>query len=147
MYMIKFVSDLRQVGGFIRVLRFPPSDKTDHHDITETLLKVALNIQTHNQNQYIFAIRVTWRVSYKRQELLALRGCLGSPRFWWGPFCSPFMFSAVFLCCLRPVSCVPFIASFSGLSILVCHFGFLNVYLQFRHCVVFVIIIITKIMT
>jgi hypothetical protein len=23
-YMIKFVSDLRQVGGFLRVLRFPP---------------------------------------------------------------------------------------------------------------------------
>ena len=23
-YVIKFVSDLRQVGGFIRVLRFPP---------------------------------------------------------------------------------------------------------------------------
>jgi hypothetical protein len=23
-YMIKFVSDLQQVGGFLRVLRFPP---------------------------------------------------------------------------------------------------------------------------
>jgi hypothetical protein len=23
-YVIKFVSDLRQVGGFLRVLRFPP---------------------------------------------------------------------------------------------------------------------------
>jgi len=38
-YMIKFVSDLRQIGGFLQVLRFPP----DHHDITEILLKVALN--------------------------------------------------------------------------------------------------------
>ena len=45
-YMIKFVSDLRQVGGFIRVLRFPPSNKTENHDITETLLKVALNTIT-----------------------------------------------------------------------------------------------------
>ena len=26
-YVIKFVSDLRQVGGFLRVLRFPPSIK------------------------------------------------------------------------------------------------------------------------
>jgi hypothetical protein len=26
-YVIKFVSDLRQVGGFFRVLRFPPSIK------------------------------------------------------------------------------------------------------------------------
>ena len=24
LYVIKFVSDLRQVGGFLRVLRFPP---------------------------------------------------------------------------------------------------------------------------
>ena len=35
-YVIKFVSDLRQVGGF---LRFPPP----HHDITEIVLKVAFN--------------------------------------------------------------------------------------------------------
>jgi len=26
-YMIKFVSDLRQVGGFLQVLRFPPPIK------------------------------------------------------------------------------------------------------------------------
>ena len=26
-YVIKFVSDLRQVGGFLRVLRFPPPIK------------------------------------------------------------------------------------------------------------------------
>jgi hypothetical protein len=60
-YVIQFVSDLRQVGGF---LRFPPpikltvesgikrltlkchassTNKTDRHDITDILLKVALN--------------------------------------------------------------------------------------------------------
>jgi len=42
-YVIKFVSDLRQVGGFLRVLRFPPPIKTDRQDITETLSKVALD--------------------------------------------------------------------------------------------------------
>jgi len=26
-YVIKFVSDLRQVGGFLRILRFPPPIK------------------------------------------------------------------------------------------------------------------------
>jgi len=26
-YVIKFVSDLRQVGGFLRILRFPPPRK------------------------------------------------------------------------------------------------------------------------
>jgi hypothetical protein len=37
-YVIKFVSDLRQVGGILRVLRFPPPIK-----IAEILLKVVLN--------------------------------------------------------------------------------------------------------
>jgi hypothetical protein len=37
-----------QVGGFLRVLRFPPPIKltATNHDITEILLKVALNIIT-----------------------------------------------------------------------------------------------------
>ena len=41
-YVIKFVSDLQQFGGF---LWYSSSftNKTDRHDIAETLLKVALN--------------------------------------------------------------------------------------------------------
>ena len=43
-YVIKFLSDLQQVGGFFRVLRFPPPiNLTTTIYITETLLKVALN--------------------------------------------------------------------------------------------------------
>jgi hypothetical protein len=46
-YVIKIVSDLRHVGGFLWVLRFPPQIiKTDCHNITEILLKVALNTIT-----------------------------------------------------------------------------------------------------
>jgi len=41
--VIKFVSDLRQVGGFLLVLRFPPPIKNYHHDITEIFLKGTLN--------------------------------------------------------------------------------------------------------
>jgi hypothetical protein len=41
-YVIKFVSDLWQVGGF---LRFSPPI-TDRHDLTEILLKVGLNAIT-----------------------------------------------------------------------------------------------------
>ena len=53
-YMIKFVSDWRQVGGFLRVLRFVFStNKTDSHDITEILLKLALNtIKQTNKIQF-----------------------------------------------------------------------------------------------
>jgi hypothetical protein len=43
-----FASDLLQVGGFSLGTPVSSTDKTDRHDITEILLKVALNtiIQT-----------------------------------------------------------------------------------------------------
>jgi hypothetical protein len=47
-YVIEFVSDLRQVGGFLRVFLFPRPKKTDRHDITEMLLKVVLNTINHH---------------------------------------------------------------------------------------------------
>ena len=45
-YVIQFVGDLWQVGGFLRVFRFPPTNKTDCHNMTSILLKVALNTIT-----------------------------------------------------------------------------------------------------
>ena len=39
-------SDLRQVGGFLRFLRFPPPINLTPHNIAEILLKVALNVIT-----------------------------------------------------------------------------------------------------
>jgi hypothetical protein len=45
-YVIKFVSDLQQFGGFLCVLRHPPPIKTDRQDIAEILLKVVLNTIT-----------------------------------------------------------------------------------------------------
>ena len=45
-YVIKFVSDLWQVGGFLRRLPFSSTNKTDLHEITEILLTVALNTIT-----------------------------------------------------------------------------------------------------
>ena len=41
-YVIKFVSDLLRVDGFLRVLLFHLSLKTDRHDISKILLKVEL---------------------------------------------------------------------------------------------------------
>jgi hypothetical protein len=43
-YVIQFVSDLRRVGDFLRVLQFPTPIKTDRRDITEILLKVVLRL-------------------------------------------------------------------------------------------------------
>ena len=42
-YVIKFVSDLRQVSGF---LPYSSTNKTDRHHITEILIKVALSTKT-----------------------------------------------------------------------------------------------------
>jgi hypothetical protein len=49
-YVITFVNDLRQIGSFPRV-RTPisSSNKTDHHDITEVLLKVGCKSLTNSQ--------------------------------------------------------------------------------------------------
>jgi hypothetical protein len=51
-YVVKFVSGLRQVGGFLRVLS--STNKTYLHDITEAFLKVALNTikQKQTKNNY-----------------------------------------------------------------------------------------------
>ena len=50
-YLIKFVSDLRQGGGlFSPGTSISSTNKTDHHDIAEILLKVVLN--TKNPNPY-----------------------------------------------------------------------------------------------
>ena len=48
----KFVCDMQQVGGFLQILQFPPpnTNKNDLHDITEILLKVALNTITLTLN-------------------------------------------------------------------------------------------------
>ena len=56
--MIKFVSDLRQVGGFLCVLQFPPN-KIDCHDVTEILLKMALNT-IKQTNQLIWSKSPVW---------------------------------------------------------------------------------------
>ena len=42
-YVIKFVSDLWQVGGFLSGISVSSTNKTDPYNITEILLKVTLN--------------------------------------------------------------------------------------------------------
>jgi hypothetical protein len=51
-FVITFVSDLWQIGGFLRVLRFPPPI-TLTAPITEILLKVALNTIKQQTNKQI----------------------------------------------------------------------------------------------
>jgi hypothetical protein len=46
-----FVSDLRQVGGFLLVPLVSSTNKADRHNTTEILLKVALNTINQPTNQ------------------------------------------------------------------------------------------------
>jgi hypothetical protein len=50
-YVIKFVSDLRQVGVFFPGTLVSTTNKTDRHDVTEIFLKVALNTINQPANQ------------------------------------------------------------------------------------------------
>jgi hypothetical protein len=54
-YVKKFVSDLRQVGGFL-CIPVSSTNKTDYHDITEILLKVALNTIKQTKHWLIASI-------------------------------------------------------------------------------------------
>ena len=56
-YVIKFVSDLRQVSGFLPVLWFPPSI-----ELTERLLKVALNTINQTSRETIPVVRPLQKV-------------------------------------------------------------------------------------
>jgi hypothetical protein len=82
----------------------------------------------HRCVKHVITMRVTRRVSYKRQELLTNCEHLNSPLFLVGFVLLIFLvFCVVFLCfiCLRYVSCLPNVASISGLFILDCPFRFL----------------------
>ena len=50
-YVIQFDSDLRQVGGYLRVLWFPPPIKSNRHNITAILFKVALHTLSQTINK------------------------------------------------------------------------------------------------
>jgi hypothetical protein len=47
-YVIKFVSDLQHVGGFLPGTLVSSTNKTDRHDITEILMKMALSTMNLN---------------------------------------------------------------------------------------------------
>jgi hypothetical protein len=63
-YVLKFVSDLRQVGGFLQVLRFPPPIKQRKHSNiyqpTAVELKITASTGKHNTNSHRKRLRCRW---------------------------------------------------------------------------------------
>jgi hypothetical protein len=58
----KLTSGLPMVGGSLRVLGSSSTTKTDHHDIAEILLKVALNTLYGGKNTEVFAYKCPFTV-------------------------------------------------------------------------------------
>ena len=69
-YVIKYVSDLRQVGGFLS-----STNKNDRYDITEILLKVAINTITLIPTLFLF-------IFHKFDLSLGIE-----PHWWYNVYC------------------------------------------------------------
>ena len=67
-YVIKFVSDLQQVGGFLWVLRFTQPIR---HDITKILLNVTLC--TITPNTHVFLLHWTSYEDFHMLESMPLK--------------------------------------------------------------------------
>ena len=89
-YVMKFVSDLWQIGGFLREgTPVSSTNKTDNHYMTEILLKVALN--TINQTVCDPLSPTPWHISEGEQviNLIIIRLCFTRKwystiiDFWW----------------------------------------------------------------
>ena len=102
-FFVLFVSDLRQVGGFLSF-----TNKTDRHGFTEMSMTVALNSITLTPFNTILFISSINFMAIK----FSVSSCV------WSFF--------LFICfCLHPVSCVTSVVRISGLSILDCFHVFL----------------------
>jgi hypothetical protein len=66
----KFVSDLRQVCGYLWVLPYPPQKYTDYQDITEILLKVVMQKKINNANNLNSVEAEVEVVSRKSDDML-----------------------------------------------------------------------------
>ena len=79
-YVIKFVSDLRQVSGFYRVLRFHSPKKTDRQDITEILLTLKTINQTNpNLSRLVFShSRYVYFLNLSKVSLILKNGDSGT---------------------------------------------------------------------
>jgi len=75
--------------------------------------------------EHVLTIRVTWRLSYKIQELLTLREFLDSPPVFGVIHVAHLLVFCGFLC-LLPMSCVPNTGSVSRLSIFYLHVSYLQ---------------------
>ena len=76
-HYVKFVSDLEEVGGFFPGTTVSSINKTDRHEITETLLKVALNTINQLNQPTIFSGIKKFTLYYSTWTWLSCPAVLG----------------------------------------------------------------------
>ena len=97
-YVIKFVSDLRQVGGFFPGTLVSTTNKTDRHDVTEIFLKVALNTINQPANQ-MFAFTESFEKTKTSEEYVFTITNLLISNYWHTlQYANVIIFPIVFCC-------------------------------------------------
>jgi len=95
-YLIKFVSDLRRVSGFLWVLRFPPPIKLTATNKTEILLIVALNtinlnyeppIDISHLTFFCYLSLVTSIINYYKSFKVDINSSQEGLDYGWNPIC------------------------------------------------------------
>jgi len=66
-FVLKFITDLRQVDGFLWVLPVSSTIKTDHHDIVE----IVVSVFKHHKTKHI--IRQNYAHNYILQKTVRVR--------------------------------------------------------------------------
>ena len=71
-YVMKFISDLRQVGRFFSGIPVFSTNKTDRHDIAEILLKVALSTTSLLSMQIVYISPIV-KIYCQKRRLLSMQ--------------------------------------------------------------------------
>ena len=139
-HVIQFVSDLWQVDGFLRLLRFSPPVKIDRLDIAEILLKVVLN-NIHIPKSSKLWLRILYSngshlVICKYQHLTIVWKALTWPHninlwvyiyphnFLLKCLCQPWRWAVMYMC-VRCIHFPPFLRFSDWMLELFCFFGVL----------------------
>ena len=74
LYVIMFVSELRQIGGFLRVHRFPaPIKLTTHHDIVPLIILICYSDHHKHIFKQVYNTRIFTTTSFCIQYIIIIR--------------------------------------------------------------------------
>jgi hypothetical protein len=137
-YVIKFICDLREVGGFLRVLQFPPpikltammgrwnivesGVKLDYHNLCMYKMTIFYynNWQTVKEDSFIY-VDWTWTLWNPRQPLVTLAGLWQPQIRYRSTFCINKQFDSHWVFpVIKPLCCQLVMFSNTGFTVCTC---------------------------